>query len=168
MLKNFILFILLLAFHPLQAEEYQSTKSFLTETFNDQVPKPKVLWLKKDLQKTVSQILKHKPGFLRTRYWKDKQQSVWILNETGKTKPITIGVVIKDQKIERIKVLAFRESRGWEVKHNFFTDQFKNTQLTDELRLNSPIDGISGATLSVRALTKIAKLALFFDRQVQK
>ncbi len=167
-MKNFILFILLLTLSPLQAEEYQSTENFLSEAFNQQIPKPKALWMKKELQANASKILDHKPGFLRTRYWKNNEQSVWILNETGKTKPITIGVVIKDQKIERIKVLAFRESRGWEVKHNFFTDQFKNTQLTDELRLNSPIDGISGATLSVRALTKIAKLALFFDRQVQK
>ncbi len=167
MLKIFILFILLLAFHPLQAEEYQSTENFLSETFNAQVPKPKVLWLKKDLQKNVSQILKHKPGFLRTRYWKNAEQSVWILNETGKTKPITVAVVIKNHKIERIKVLAFRESRGWEVKHDFFTDQFKHTQLTDELRLSTPIDGISGATLSVRALTKVAQLALFFERQIK-
>ncbi len=167
-MKNFILFILLLTLSPLQAEEYQSTENFLSEAFNQQIPKPKALWMKKELQANASKILDHKPGFLRTRYWKNNEQSVWILNEIGKTKPITVGVVIKNQKIEKIKVLAFRESRGWEVKHDFFTNQFKQIQLNDNLRLSSAIDGISGATLSVNALKKIAKLALFFDQHIQQ
>ena len=126
-----------------------------------------MLWLKKDIRKQASQILKHRPGFLRTRYWQKDQQSVWIINEIGKTKPITIAVVIKDNKIILLKVLAFRESRGWEVKHDFFTDQFKQNGLNADLTLIEPIDGISGATLSVRALTKVAQLALYFDRLIQ-
>ncbi|MEO1898962.1 MAG: FMN-binding protein, partial [Methylococcales bacterium] len=65
-----------------------------------------------------------------------------------------------------LKVLAFRESRGWEVKHDFFTDQFKQNTLDSHLKLTQAIDGISGATLSVRALTKTARLALFFDSLV--
>ena len=65
-----------------------------------------------------------------------------------------------------LKVLAFRESRGWEVNHDFFTNQFKQNSLDANLRLNQPIDGISGATLSVRALTKVAQLGLFFDNQI--
>jgi hypothetical protein len=166
MLKN-ILFIILFCFASLlHAEEYQSTEDFLYQTFSGTPPKPNVLWLNKELREKATQILKHKPGFLRTRYWQTAEQSVWIINETGKTKPITVAVVIKDNKINQLKVLAFRESRGWEVKHDFFTNQFKQNTLTDELRLTQPIDGISGATLSVRALTKVAQLALFFNSQI--
>jgi hypothetical protein len=150
-------------FSSLHAEEYQSTEDFLHQIFSGTPPKPKVLWLKKDIREKISHILQHKLGFLRTRYWQTAEQSVWIINEVGKTKPITVAVIIKDNKIDLLKVLAFRESRGWEVKHDFFTDQFKQNTLTDKLSLAKPIDGISGATLSVRALTKIAQMALFFN-----
>lgn len=163
MFKKIFLIYLLTFFPSLQAEEYQSTDSFLQTIFSGKVPKPKILWIKKDLRKKVAKILQHKPGFLRTRYWKTPEQSVWIINEIGKTKPITVAVVIKDNKITLLKVLAFRESRGWEVKHDFFTNQFKQNTLTDQLKLSKGIDGISGATLSVRALTKTAQLALLFN-----
>lgn len=168
MLKKLLLIILLIGFSSLQAAEYQSTEDFLSQVFSGTPPKPKLLWLKKDIQKQATEILKHKPGFLRSRYWQTDQQSVWIINEIGKTKPITIAVVIKDKKIVLLKVLAFRESRGWEVKHDFFTDQFKQNGLNADLTLTQPIDGISGATLSVRALTKAAQLALYFNSLVQK
>lgn len=168
MLKNIFLIIFLIGNSLLQAAEYQSTDKFLLQVFSGTPPKPKILWLKKDLQKAASKILKHKTGFLRTRYWHNTEQSVWILNEIGKTKPITVAIVIKDNKIVQLKVLAFRESRGWEVKHDFFTDQFKQNSLQENLTLANAIDGISGATLSVRALTKVAQLALFFDSHIQK
>ena len=150
-----------------QATEYQSKETFVDEIFTGNPPKPKSFWINKQVKPTVSEILQHRPGFLRTRYWKDDQKSVWILNEVGKTKPITVGIVIENKKITLLKVLAFRESRGWEVKHTFFTDQFKEAALNEDLSLDNSIDGISGATLSVRALVKLAKLALFFDQQLQ-
>jgi hypothetical protein len=168
MLKKRLIIILLSCFSSLQAAEYQSTEDFLVQVFSGTPPKPKLLWLKKDIRKEATHILKHRPGFMRTRYWQTDQQSVWVINEIGKTKPISIAVVIKDNKIVLLKVLAFRESRGWEVKHDFFTDQFKQNGLNADLTLTEPIDGISGATLSVRALTKVAQLALYFDRLVQK
>ena len=150
-----------------QATEYQSKETFVDEIFTGNPPKPKSFWINKQVKPTVSEILQHRPGFLRTRYWKDDQKSVWILNEVGKTKPITVGIVIENKKITLLKVLAFRESRGWEVKHTFFTDQFMEVALNEDLSLDNSIDGISGATLSVRALVKLAKLALFFDQQLQ-
>lgn len=168
MLNKLLFIILLGCFSSLQAGEYQSKEDFLNQAFSGTPPKPKLLWLKKDIQKKASHILKHRPGFIRTRYWQTDQQSVWIINEIGKTKPITVAVIIKDKKIVRLKVLAFRESRGWEVKHDFFTDQFKHNALNTDLTLTQPIDGISGATLSVRALTKVAQLTLYFDGLVQQ
>lgn len=69
-------------------------------------------------------------------------------------------------KIQLVRVLAFRESRGWEVRHSFFTDQFKRVGLTSEGTLDGRIDGISGATLSVRVLTKLARLALVLHQRV--
>jgi hypothetical protein len=165
--KNFLTFLLLLPY-PALSEQYQSQDDFLQEVFSGQPPKPNLLWISKTLKPQVSEILQHKPGFLRTRYWQQDTLSVWILKEIGKTEPITVGVIIENNKITNVKVLAFHESRGWEVKHDFFTDQFKENILTSDFRLQNSIDGISGATLSVRALNKIARLALLFNQHVQK
>ena len=89
------------------------------------------------------------------------------MEEIGRDKPITTGVVVKNEKIEQLNVLIFRESRGWEVKYPFFTDQFKQAILTEKNQLSKKIDGISGATLSVYALTKVAKLALFLNTHIK-
>ena len=91
----------------------------------------------------------------------NNSRSAWILEEIGKDKPITVGLVVNNNTLERIRVLIFRESRGWEVRYPFFTDQFRGAGLADEHRLDRHIDGISGATLSVRALEKLARLALY-------
>jgi uncharacterized DUF497 family protein len=163
MQKNILSILLFSIISTAHAVEYQSAEAFLQQTFSGDIPKPKILWLKKKNQKIVADILQHKPSFMRTRYWQTTEKSVWIINEIGKIKPITTAVVIKNKKIEHIKVLSFRESRGWEVKYDFFTDQFKENTLENDLTLTQAIDGISGATLSVRALTKTARLALFFN-----
>lgn len=168
MLKKIILLWLLSSLLTVNADEYQNKDDFLQQAFANSVPKPQLLWISKDIKPVVEKILQHKSGFLRTRYWQQATKSVWILEEVGKTKPITVGVIIENGKVSLIKVLAFRESRGWEVKHDFFTEQFKDIQLNEDNRLNKAIDGISGATLSVRALTKITQLALFFDRKINE
>lgn len=144
---------------------YQTKDSFLKETFGQTLPKPKVIWVTKEKKHVIEDILQHRAGFIRLRYWQQNEKSVWILNEIGKEKPITVAVVINNNKIEQLKVLTFRESRGWEVKHDFFTRQFNQASITDEHRLNQTIDGISGATLSVRALKKIARIALYLNKQ---
>lgn len=145
---------------------YQEPEEFINEVFAGAPPAPGALWLTKALREPVEQIMGHSLGALRVRYWSDQQRSAWILEEVGKEQPITTGIVVNQGAIERIKVLIFRESRGWEVRHDFFTDQFTDATLTDEHRLDRTIDGISGATLSVRALTKLAQLALFLSEQV--
>ena len=78
------------------------------------------------------------------------------------------GIVVDDGRIERVKVLVFRESRGWEVRHDFFTDQFRQVSLTEDRELDRHIDSISGATLSVHAITRLARLALFLDGRIDK
>lgn len=146
-------------------EVYQTPEDFLKETFQNSVPEPRLLWLTGERQKVAEQILGHKSTSLRIRYWKMGEKSAWILDEVGKDEPITTGVVINQDKIEQLKVLIFRESRGWEIKYPFFTDQFKETLLKADFNLNKTIDGISGATLSVKALQKVARLALYLHQQ---
>ena len=146
---------------------YQEPAEFINRVFDNQPPKADVVWLNKELKKQMADILDHNYQGLRIRYWQQDKKSAWILEEIGKEKPITTGIVINNGKIERVKILAFRESRGWEVRHDFFTDQFKQAGLKDNHRLDKNIDNISGATLSVRAIKKLAKIALLLDQYVK-
>ena len=148
-------------------DAYQSQEDFLLEAFNGVTPEPGIIWLKGDIKNTASNILGHPYPGLRIRYWGEGHRSAWILEEIGKVKPITVGLVVNDAGLEKIRVLAFRESRGWEVRYPFFTDQFTGIGLTKDNDLNRTIDGISGATLSVRALKKLARLALYLHSQTR-
>lgn len=145
------------------ADVYQGPDAFLTEVFAGHPPASKTLWLTDAMQDRVAGILGHKYPFMRLRYWEHEKRSAWILEEIGKEEPITAGIVVDSGKIERMRVLIFRESRGDEVRYPFFTRQFEGAGLKSDARLDRPIDGISGATLSVRALTKLARLALYLD-----
>lgn len=150
---------------------YQEPDEFINQVFANNPPKAKVLWLDKALKQKIAGILSHSYNGLRIRYWQQDnatvKKSVWILDEVGKEKPITTGIVISNGKIELIKVLVFRESRGWEVRHDFFTDQFKHAKLKDSGQLDRDIDNVSGATLSVRAVSKVARIALLLDQKIQ-
>jgi hypothetical protein len=146
---------------------YQAPEAFLQDTFSNAVPEPAMVWVTRTIRPTVEKILGHKPNALRLRYWRKQARTAWILEEIGKEKPITTGIVINNGRIERVKVLEFRESRGWEVRHSFFTDQFKDAAIKPDHQLDKYIDSISGATLSVRALRKLARLALFLDQHVR-
>nr|WP_255558341.1 FMN-binding protein [Zhongshania aquimaris] len=83
--------------------------------------------------------------------------------------PITIGVLVDGgaNTVKRVEILAFRESRGWEVRHPFFTRQFIDTSLNSNDLLSSHIDGITGATLSVRAVKHVTQVALILANAVQ-
>jgi len=147
---------------------YQSPEEFLGEVFAGSLPAPEVIWLQGDVKKAVTEILGHAYPGIRVRYWGEGKRTAWILEEIGKTKPITVGLVVNSDSLESIRVLAFRESRGWEVRYPFFTDQFSGIRLTTDRGLNQAIDGISGATLSVRALKKLARLALYLHQQTEQ
>jgi len=144
---------------------YQEPDAFIKESFNNNPPDPQVVWINKTLKTQIEAILQHKYKGLRIRYWIKNKKTAWILNEIGKEKPITAGIVINNNAIERIRILVFRESRGWEVRHTFFTQQFDKASLVNKNELNTPIDNISGATLSVRAVTKLARIALVLHKQ---
>ena len=147
---------------------YLEPELFLQQIFANNPPKPDKIWITKKLKADIVKILGHDLKVIRIRYWNDGNKIAWILEEIGRDKPITVGLVIKEKKIEQINVLIFRESRGWEVKYPFFTDQYKQAHLIEDNKLDRKIDGISGATLSVNALTRLARLALYLNTQVNE
>ncbi len=145
---------------------YQTPEEFISDVFAGKPPEPKRLWITRDLKKQVRRIMERDLGVVRLRYWQEGNKTAWILEEVGKEKPITTGLVINGDEIEQLKVLVFRESRGWEIRHPFFTDQFKGMKLNPDTTLDKHVDAISGATLSRNAMIKLSRLALFLHQQV--
>ena len=146
---------------------FLSVDSFVAETFVT-APQVQTLWLNSEQKQVATDILNRNPG-LRTRYYRQAGKTAWVLEEIGKELPITVGVVVEQGKVQNLVVLEYREVRGGEVRYRSFTEQFFNISLeSDTQALDKRIDGISGATLSVRALQKIARLALYFHQQVVK
>lgn len=169
-MKKYVLLLLLLSFATTgrAGGVYQEPDAFITEAFSGQPPKAAVIWPNSELKAQMKQILGHDYKGLRVRYWRKENRTAWILDEIGKDKPITTGFITNQGKIETVRVLIFRESRGWEVRHAFFTDQFDNVALAKHNRLDRNIDNITGATLSVRAVTKLARLALLLEQEVSE
>ncbi len=166
-MKRILLIIAVFFFQAASAKGvYQTPEAFLNHAFNGNIPPLSSVWLTKEKKQAITDILQHNPSFIRVKYWQNGSKTAWILDEIGKEKPITVGVIIETGKIQQLKVLSFRESRGWEVKHAFFTRQFDHIGINDKQQLDKPIDGISGATLSVRALKKIARIALYLEQQL--
>lgn len=151
---------------PARGEVYLTPEAFLSESFAGAPPPPRIVWLTGALADQIKTLLGRPPPALRLRYWADQRRSAWILDEIGKTEPVTAGIVIEDHKIAQVRILEFRESRGGEVRYPFFTNQFNGLGLAENARLSEPVDGISGATLSVRAVERMARLALLLERHV--
>ncbi len=149
------------------ADVYLAPASFLSGAFDGEVPPAQRLWLTGPVKASVRDILGHDLGSLRVRYWQRGERTVWILEEIGKDQPITTGLVVDAGHLSDVQVLIYRESRGWEVRYPAFTDQFKGAILNDKLRLDRHIDGITGATMSVDALTRLARLALYFHTRTE-
>ena len=148
------------------AGRYLDVDAYLDSAFPAGVPAPRTLWVDGELRQAVEDALGSRFPTLRVRYWYDGATSAWILDEIGKELPITIGVTVSGDAIDAVRILEFRESRGWEIRYPFFTDQFRGIRLTSEQHLDRRIDGVTGATLSVRAVTRVARVALILHDKV--
>lgn len=142
---------------------YKQPSEFIKSAFGGKIPATSVLKLTGDIKARAKGIMAHNYGEARVRHWKIGDRSVWILEEIGKTQPITTGFVIEGGRIKAMEILIYRESHGWEVSKPFFTNQFSNASLKKGDQLSTEVQNVAGATLSVRAVTKLARLALYFD-----
>ena len=140
---------------------YETQGEFLNRAFNGSIVPARVMWLSGEVKDRIRQLLGHDYPLLRLRYWCQADRSAWLLEEVGKELPITVGVIVDGDAITNLRVLVYRENRGGEVSVPSFTDQFNGSRLVAGDKLDLPIDGISGATLSVQALTRLAKMALY-------
>lgn len=135
---------------------------FLVQSFGAADAAPQMLWLTPAIKQRAAGILGHDYPGLRVKFWRQGARTAWVLDHVGKEQPITMGVLVEGGQILNIEVLAYRESRGGDIRHGFFRRQFERATLKPGDRLDRSIDGITGATLSVNAMSKVARLALAF------
>lgn len=165
---HILVIILLILITPLAYAKgvYQSPEEFISGIFAGNPPKAERVIVKGEISKNIKSILNNRYSKIRIPYWRDGDRTVWILEKIGKELPITAGFVISNNQVEKFKVLIFRESRGWEIRNDFFTRQFKGAQLVSGQKLNQNIDNITGATLSVNAMKKLSRMALYLHQHV--
>jgi H+/Na+-translocating ferredoxin:NAD+ oxidoreductase subunit G len=79
-------------------------------------------------------------------------------NEIGRSYPITFMVVINsDGTVKDVEIMVYREPHGWEVRFESFLSQFFGKDASDPF---DNVSNITGATLSVRSMTKGVKKAV--------
>jgi Na+-translocating ferredoxin:NAD+ oxidoreductase RnfG subunit len=93
-----------------------------------------------------------------------------ITQEIGKFKPITFIVKLGPSgQVDRVEVLVYREAVGAEVRRQRFWGQFRGKTAKDGLRLNRDILNITGATMSVQAMTAgVRKVLVMLDELYPK
>jgi len=89
----------------------------------------------------------------------DKPMGAMVIgNEIGRSYPITFMVVINlDGTVKDVEIMVYREPHGWEVRFESFMSQFFGRDASDSF---DNINNITGATLSVRSMTKGVKKAV--------
>ena len=143
---------------------YQKPSDFIRSACGGQIPTSKYLTLTSSHQSKIRRLMGHEYRPARVRYWTHKGKMVVILDEIGKTRPITTGYVVNKGKIEYVKMLIYRETIGAEVRRTSFTNQFKGAVLGASGKLSRRVNNIAGATLSTRAMMEMGRVALYFDQ----
>jgi hypothetical protein len=85
-----------------------------------------------------------------------------------RTLPETLMVVVDpDGEVRRVEVLAFREPPEYIPPAKWY-GQFPGQKLSDDLRLQGAIRGVTGATLTARATTAAVRRVLAIHRVLQR
>jgi Na+-translocating ferredoxin:NAD+ oxidoreductase RnfG subunit len=86
-------------------------------------------------------------------------------NVYGKAMPITFFVLMKtDGSIISTNIIKYREQYGGAVSNKSWNDQFTGKNGTSDFTIGESVNSISGATISVNAVTKgIKKIILLYE-----
>lgn len=77
-----------------------------------------------------------------------------VRNVRGKDQPITYLVAVDDSsRLKDVDILVYREEYGGEVAYDKWRNQFRGKTSADPLQVGRDIKSISGATISVNAVT---------------
>ena len=90
-------------------------------------------------------------------------------NVLGKSQPITFVVLFNaDGTIVNSHIVKYREPIGGEVSHKNWLNQFSGRTKDSTFKIGRDINGISGATISVNAVTRGIQRSLFITDYLLK
>jgi Na+-translocating ferredoxin:NAD+ oxidoreductase RnfG subunit len=141
-----------------ELQVYLTKKQALEKSFPgaDEIVKERK-WLTKEQGEKITELSLQKFDEKRLTWYVGMKAGkpmgyMWVGNEIGKSYPITFMVVLNvDGTVRDVEVMVYREPRGWEVRYPSFLDQFLGRDSDSDFR---EINSITGATLSVRGITK--------------
>ena len=119
-----------------------------------------ILQLDKGVKKEVENQVKQKFYRDKLYYWTISQDDTTIAyafldNVIGKSMPITFLVILNiNGDIINTNVIKYREAYGGEVGNRGWLQQFVNRDNNSSYKIGGNIDGISGATISVKSMSK--------------
>jgi Na+-translocating ferredoxin:NAD+ oxidoreductase RnfG subunit len=120
----------------------------------------------KEVKKQIQNQIKQKFYRDQIYYWSikiDDQTHYALMDNTiGKTMPITFLVIFNENKeVIHSSIIKYRESYGGEISGKNWLAQFIGMKQDSLYKHGKEIDGITGATISVKSFTKgISKLSL--------
>jgi len=122
------------------------------------------VWLTESQKKAVTETYGDKFDKSRLTFFEALREDgtmagvMTIGNEIGRSYLITFMVVINvDGTVKDVEIMVYREPHGWEVRFETFMSQFFGRDANDPF---NDINNITGATLSVRSMTKGVKKAV--------
>ncbi len=158
--------LLLILPHSAMASMQERVEALLQQTYGDATPAVNSFMITNEIKEGYQRIMQSPPHRLRQRYWFDGSRAIFVVDALGKERLITAAFIVDNGVIRSTEVIAFREHRGGEIQQPFFTRQFSGLGLNSRGALEQEIDGISGATLSVRAMTRMATLVLYYYKLI--
>ena len=119
-----------------------------------------ILKLDKQMKKEVENQVKQKFYRDKLYYWTISQDDTTIAyafldNVIGKSMPITFLVILNiNGNIINTNVIKYREAYGGEVGNKGWLQQFYYRNNNSSYNIGRDINGISGATISVKSMSK--------------
>ena len=120
-----------------------------------------ILKLDKQIKKEVENQVKQKFYREKLYYWTISQDDTTIAyafldNVIGKSMPITFLVILNiNGNIINTNVIKYREAYGGEVGNKRWLQQFLYRNNNSSYNIGKDINGISGATISVKSMSKV-------------
>ena len=128
----------------------------------------------KKIKKQIQNQIKQKFYRDQIYYWAikidGKTHYALMDNTIGKTMPITFLVMFNEnQEVIHSSIIKYREAYGGEISGKNWLAQFIGMKEDSLYKYGKEIDGITGATLSVKSFTKgISKLSLLLPYVMTK
>ena len=126
----------------------------------------KKISIPKKIKQQIQNQIKQKFYRDQIYYWVIKKNGVLnyalLDNVIGKTMPITFMVIFnEDQRVIHSSIIKYREGYGGEISGKRWLAQYKGMSKDSLYQFGKEIDGITGATISVKSFSKgINKLSL--------